>query len=170
MENVIIREWRIMDASALAETLNHRRVLDCLRDGLNYPYTKNDAEKYINYALSADKNKEFLYAIVYCGQVVGNIGATRCKNIHFRTAELGYYVNEKFWGRGIATAVVKLLSEKIFDGTDILRIFAEPFADNFASRRVLEKCGFALEGILKSNAVKNGIVRDMAMYAKVKEV
>ena len=169
MDNVNIRGWQISDGSALSEALNNRRVLDWLRDGLPFPYTKNNAEEYINYAMSADKNKALLYAIEYGGQVVGNIGAIRCGNIHFCAAELGYYINERFWGRGIATAAVKLVCEKLFAETDILRIFAEPFSDNFASRRVLEKSGFVLEGILKNNAVKNGIVWDMAMYAKIKE-
>lgn len=111
----------------------------------------------------------FVYAVCVDGKPVGNVGAFRRENIHCRTAELGYYIAQECWGRGIMTSAVRQLCDKIFAETDILRIFAEPFTYNIGSRRVLEKAGFALEGILKNNAVKNGKVQDMAVYALTKE-
>ena len=100
--------------------------------------------------------------------MVGSIGVFRQENIHFRTAELGYYIGEPYWGRGFATSAVKQVCQYVFDHSDILRIFAEPFAYNAASCRVLEKAGFQFEGTLRSNAVKNGEVLDMKLYARVR--
>ena len=164
-----IRKWRLSDRERLAEMVNNRRVQDNLRDGIPYPYTPEDGEEYILDQLAADETKTFAFAITLGDEVIGSIGVFRCDNIHFRTAELGYYIGEPYWGKGYATHAVKQICGYVFANTDILRIFAEPFAHNTASRRVLEKAGFQLEGLLRSNAVKNGVVLDMAMYALVKE-
>lgn len=164
-----IREWEPADAGALAELLNNKKILDNLRDGLPYPYTEADAEAYIMAMRAADKAGTFAFAITADDRVVGSIGVFRCGNIHFRTAEMGYYLGEPYWGKGLGTSAVKQACEYVFGHTDIIRIFAEPFAQNTASCRVLEKAGFRLEGILRRNAMKNGRVLDMKMYALVKE-
>lgn len=164
-----IRPWRLADAASLAQNLNNSEVQDNLRDGLPYPYTEEDAREYIGAMLSADPEKVFAFAITADDTAVGGVGIFRCDNIHFRTAELGYYVGQDYWGRGIATKAVMLACEYVFKTTDILRIFAEPFAYNAASCRVLEKSGFQLEGVLRSNAVKRGKVLDMKMYARIRE-
>lgn len=164
-----IRGWHIEDAPELAEVINNKNVQDNLRDGLPFPYTSGDAEEYINIMLSADQDKAYAFAIVVDDKVVGSIGVFRCENIHNRTAEMGYYIAEPYWGKGIGTSAIKQVSSFIFSNTDIIRIFAEPFACNIASCRILEKCGFQMEGILKKNAFKNGKVIDMKMYALIKE-
>lgn len=164
-----LRKWKLSDAGDLSAALNNQKILNNLRDGLPYPYTQKDAEDYINFILSSAPQDTFAYAIEVGGRAVGSIGAFRQGNIHRRTAELGYYLAEEYWGRGIMTEAVTQLCDKLFAETDILRIFAEPFAHNIGSRRVLEKAGFQLEGILKNNAVKNGRVLDMAMYARTRE-
>lgn len=165
---ISIREWKYTDAANLAATLSNKKILDNLRDGLPYPYTEKDAEEYISFILNSDPNDTFAFAIDVDGKAVGSIGAFRQGNIHFRTAELGYYLAEEYWGRGIMTSAVRQLCEKLFAETDIIRIFAEPFDYNVGSRRVLEKAGFQLEGIMKNNAFKNGKVLDMALYAYTK--
>ncbi|MGN0639215.1 MAG: GNAT family N-acetyltransferase [Huintestinicola sp.] len=165
---VSIREWQQSDAAALAAALSNKNILNNLRDGLPYPYTEADAEEYISFILTSDPNDTFAFAIDVDGRAVGSIGAFRQGNIHCRTAELGYYLAEEYWGRGIMTIAVRQLCEKLFAETDIIRIFAEPFDYNVGSRRVLEKAGFQLEGILKNNAFKNGKVLDMALYAYTK--
>ena len=165
---VTIREWKESDAEALSAALNNKKVMDNLRNGLPYPYTTADALYYIKQCLSADKNSNFCFAIVYNDQVAGSIGIFRQGNIHFRTAELGYYIGEDFWGKGIMTEAVYLACKHVFDSTDIVRIYAEPFAENIGSCRVLEKNGFDLEGIMRKNALKNGNFRDMKLYALVK--
>lgn len=167
--NCTIRQWRLTDAKDLASALSNQNILKNLRDGLPYPYTEQDAEDYINAMLAADPQDTFVYAVCVENRAVGSVGAFRQGNIHRCTAELGYYLAEEYWGRGIMTDAVRQLCQKLFAETDILRIFAEPFACNIGSRRVLEKADFQLEGILKSNAAKNGQVLDMAMYALLKK-
>ena len=166
---VSIRSWKKSDAASLAATLSNKKILNNLRDGLPYPYTEKDALEYIIYILSSNPNTTFAYSIDVDGTAVGSIGAFRQGNIHLRSAELGYYLDERYWGNGIMTVAVRQLCEKVFNETDILRIYAEPFAYNIGSQRVLEKAGFSLEGILKNNAVKNGRVLDMAMYSLTRE-
>ena len=161
--NCTIRPWRISDAMDLAAALSDPAILNNLRDGLPYPYTEKDAEDYITAMLCADKSAVFAYAICLEDRAVGSIGAFRQSNIHFRTAELGYYLAREYWGRGIVTEAVRQLCERVFAQTDILRIYAEPFSDNVGSRRVLEKAGFQMEGILRRNACKNVRVLDMAL-------
>lgn len=162
-----IREWIISDAGELAQMLNNKKILDNLRDGLPYPYTTQDAKEYITTMLASDQTKTFAFAIIAEDKVVGSIGVFRCENIHFRTAEMGYYIGEPYWGNGIMTSAVRQVCEYIFANTDIIRIFAEPFAYNIASCRVLEKAGFQFEGLLRKNAVKNGIVLDMKLYSLI---
>lgn len=164
-----IRRWELSDAAALARALSNRKVQDNLRDGLPYPYTEQDGRDYISAMLSADPNKTFAFAITADDAVIGSIGVFRQENIHRRTAELGYYIAEEYWGRGIMTQAVKQTCAVVFGSSDIIRIYAEPFAYNTASCRVLEKAGFRLEGTLRSNAVKNGKVLDMKLYARLKD-
>lgn len=164
-----IRRWKLSDAAALARALSNRKVQDNLRDGLPYPYTEQDGRDYISAMLSADPNKTFAFAITADDAVVGSIGVFRQENIHRQTAELGYYIAEEYWGRGIMTQAVKQTCAVVFGSSDIIRIYAEPFAYNTASCRVLEKAGFRLEGTLRSNAVKNGKVLDMKLYARLKD-
>ena len=163
-----IRKWELSDAAALAAALSNKKIQDNLRDGLPYPYTEQDGQEYISAMLSADENETFAFAITVDGKVIGSIGVFRQGNIHRRTAELGYYIAEEYWGRGIMTEAVEQICAYVFERSDIIRIYAEPFAYNAASCRVLEKAGFQYEGTLRSNAVKNGRVLDMKMYARLK--
>lgn len=166
----IIRQWKISDAENLAAMLNNKNILNNLRDGLPYPYTTEDAEQYIQAMLSSDGTKTFAFAITVDDKPVGSIGVFRCENIHSRTAEMGYYIGEPYWGKGYGTSAVKQVCSYVFEHTDIIRIFAEPFAYNTASCRVLEKAGFQFEGVLRSNAVKNGNVLDMKMYSLIRDL
>ena len=163
--NLTIRKWRIDDKTDLAINLNNLKVMNNLRDGLPYPYTEDDAADFIRMMLSADPDSTFAFAITLDNKVIGSIGVFRQDNIHSRTAEMGYYIGEPYWGNGYMTNAIKQTCEYVFENTDIIRIFAEPFAHNIASCRALEKAGFQYEGTLKSNAVKCGNVVDMKMYA-----
>ena len=165
----IIRKWRLEDAKDLAGMLSNKKTQDNLRDGLPYPYTEKDAQAFIQDMLAADSTKTFAFAIINDeNKAIGSIGAFRCENIHRQTAEMGYYLAEEYWGKGIATEAVKQLAGHVFNQTDIMRIFAEPFSTNRGSCRVLEKSGFQFEGTLRKNAVKNGEIKDMQMYALIK--
>ena len=160
-----IRKWKLSDAKDLAIALSNRKVQNNLRDGLPYPYTEQDGKDYISDMLSANEYDTFAFAVTADNKVVGSIGVFRQGNIHRQTAELGYYVAEEYWSRGIMTEAIKQICEYVFSKSNILRIYAEPFAYNIASCRVLEKAGFQYEGTLRSNAVKNGEVIDMKMYS-----
>ena len=165
----VIRKWRLEDKSALAENLNNLNVLSNLRDGLPYPYTEKDAEDYIRAVLSADKRDTFAFAVALGDAAIGSIGVFRQNNIHFRTAEMGYYIGEPYWGKGYATSAIKQAVQYVFEHSDIIRIYAQPFSHNAASCRVLEKAGFHCEGTLQSNAVKCGRILDMKVYAFIRD-
>ena len=162
------RKWELSDATDLAAALSNKKIQDNLRDGLPYPYTEQDGTDYISAMLSADENEIFAFAITVDEKLVGSIGIFRQGNIHRQTAELGYYIAEEYWGRGIMTEAVRQICAYVFEKSDIIRIYAEPFAYNAASCRVLEKAGFQYEGTLRSNAVKSGEVIDMKMYSLLK--
>ena len=163
-----IRKWRLSDAADLAPAVSNKKVQDNLRDGFPYPYTEQDAVRFIQRMLSSNEDETFAFAITVDDKAIGSIAVFRQGNIHRRTAEMGYYIAENYWGKGIMTEAVKQICAYVFDHSDIIRIYAEPFAYNTASCRVLEKAGFQLEGTLRSNAVKNGQILDMRMYARIR--
>lgn len=142
--------------------------MDNLRDGLPFPYTQKDADEYISSMLAAEKDSKYAFAITYNDKVIGSIGVFRRDNIHRLTAEMGYYIAEPYWGKGIMTEAAKQTCTYTFENTDIVRIFAEPFAYNTASCHVLEKVGFQFEGLMRNNAIKNGQLIDMKLYAMLK--
>lgn len=164
-----LRPWRLSDAQALAGILNDPAVQANLRDGLPYPYTEADGREFIAAMLAADPDKTFAFAIVQGETLVGGIGVFRQENVHYRTAEMGYYLGRAFWGQGIAPWAVQEAARRVFAATDLLRIFAQPFASNLASCRVLEKAGFQLEGVLRQHVEKNGQVLDAKLYALLRE-
>lgn len=163
-----LRKWKLQDAPDLVKALSNPKVLDNLRDGIPYPYTIRDAEAFITEMLHADPEQTYAFAITVHDVAVGSIAVYRNNNIHYRTAELGYYLSEDYWNQGIGSSAVKQMVDFLFAHTDILRIFAEPFSENASSCKVLEKAGFQLEGLMRKNAVKNGRIRDMKLYAIVR--
>lgn len=163
-----IRKWKLTDAKDIAVALSNKNVQDNLRDGLPYPYSEQDGMDFISSMLSANETETFAFAITLDDKAIGSIGVFRQQNIHRQTAEMGYYIAEEYWGYGIMTDAVKQICEYVFENSDILRIYAEPFAHNIGSCRVLEKAGFKYEGTLRSNAVKNGKVVDMKMYSRLR--
>jgi len=156
------------DAAALAALLNNEAVQDNLRD-LPFPYTRADAEAYISAILAADRDTAYVWAITVDEVVAGCIGVFRKDNIHRLTAEMGYYIAAGCWGKGVMTDAVGQVCRYVFERTDIVRIFAEPFVRNVASCQVLEKAGFVYEGTLRKNAVKHGAFVDTKLYAIIKE-
>ena len=98
-----IRKWKLSDAAALVVAISNKKILDNLRDGLPYPYTEKDGEDYISDMLSANEDETFAFVITADNKVIGSIGVFRQENIHRQTAELGYYISEEYWGKGIMT-------------------------------------------------------------------
>jgi len=163
-----IRPWQTKDARDLAAALNNKNVLNNLRDGIPFPYTKRDAAAYIRAMQNAEPDSQYPFAVTLDDKAIGSISVVRRDNIHHLTAELGYYVAEDHWHKGIMTEAVRQICAYVFENTNIVRIFAEPFAHNRASCRVLEKAGFRLEGKQRQNAVKNGVTLDMMLYSRLR--
>lgn len=164
-----LRPWRASDAADVAHFANNERIACNLRDVFPYPYTLDDAKSYVNSCEEAGEERQLCRAIEVEGRVVGSIGVFPGNDVYRRSAELGYWLAEEYWGQGVMTAAVDQICREAFRHWDIVRIHAEPFAHNAASRRVLEKAGFALEGILRKSVVKNGQICDSCMYALIKE-
>ena len=122
-----LRPWRTEYAEDLAVLLNNKNISDNLRDGLPYPYTANDARDFIKAMLDSDKNNTFAFSVFKNNELVGSIGIFRQNNIHSRTAELGYYIGEKFWNKGIATEAVSKACRFVFGNSDIIRILLSRF-------------------------------------------
>ena len=165
---MIIRSWRPEGAAALARAIGDEAVQANLRDGLPFPYSVSDAGAFIGFALAAGDGM-YSFAVTENDVCIGSVSVTRGENIHRLTGELGYYIARERWGRGYATRAVREICRYVFENTDIVRICAEPFADNAASCRVLEKAGFTLEGTLRANAIKSGRIRDTRMYSLLRE-
>ena len=166
LERCTVRPWRLDDAESLVRHANNRKVWLALRDLFSHPYTIEDARKF----LGAEVNSEPItnFCIEVDGAAVGGIGVRMGQDVHRRTAELGYWLGQKFWGRGIMTEAVGAFTDFCFENFSLRRIFAEPFANNPASARVLEKAGFTFEGRLKNNVLKDGELLDSLLYAKTK--
>lgn len=157
-----LKKWEISFADSLARSANDERIVCWLNDGFPYPYTLQDAERFIGNVLS--DGGAYHRAIVSGENVIGGISA-ECKRGAMRfCAELGYWLAPDFWNKGIMTTAVGLFCEEIFSSSDVNRIEAVVFIPNAASCRVLEKCGFQKEGVLRQSIFKNGQFYDAAIY------
>ncbi len=160
-----IRAWAASDAPSLIEHANNINVAKNLRDRFPHPYTKKDAADFLRHAAGSPDPGNL--AIEVGGAAVGGIGYVPGHDVERFSAEIGYWIGEALWGRGITTEALGLMTTHAFDELNFLRLFALPFADNMGSIRVLEKAGYQLEGRLRSSTVKFGEPKDQLMYAKV---
>jgi [ribosomal protein S5]-alanine N-acetyltransferase len=167
-EGIVLRPWSISDAPNLAVLADNKKISDNLRDGLPFPYTLNDAKNWLNIILPENSPPRF-FAITLDKQLVGSIGIVSKTDIYRKNIEIGFFIAEYFWGRGIATKAIKAAVSYAFRDFDIVRVYAEVFSDNLASRRALEKAGLKLEATLKMNIIKNGIIKDSCIYSVIKE-
>ena len=136
-----------------------------MRDFFPTPYTVLDAEQWLD---SIRKTRPFLnFAILYQGRIAGNIGIVPKEDVYRMSVEIGYFIGEEFWGKGIATEATRLLVEYIEQEFTIVRIYAEVFETNKASMRVLQKNGFYLEGIRRKAVIKNGEIMDDYVWVKL---
>ena len=161
---VTLRKFRRNDKFPMTEIANNEKVAANLRDAFPSPYTVEDAQKFISMCL---RQKPYqVFAIEFEGEYVGNIGLHRQDDVYRKTAELGYFIGESWWNRGIVTRAVNLICEYGFRELDIIKIFSGVFSFNTASQRVLEKCGFVREAVLRNAVIKNGEICDEIRYAK----
>jgi ribosomal-protein-alanine N-acetyltransferase len=166
LERCAIRDWRLDDAPPLAKHANNRKIWLGLRDLFPHPYTIDDANEFLRRELRTQPITNF--SIDIDGLAVGGIGIRIGDDVYRHTAELGYWLSEDFWGHGITSEAVPAFSNYCFENFPLHRIYAEPYANNPASARVLEKAGFVLEGRLKNNVFKDGQILDSLLYAKTK--
>ena len=164
--DVKVRSWRKDDLKSLVRHANNPKIAANLRDQFPHPYTRRDAIDFLDYVRSQEP--ECAFAIEYGGEAVGGVGFLLGRDIARRSAEMGYWLSEEHWGRGIATRVVTAMSDWALDQYNLTRVFAMAFAHNAASIRVLEKAGFVREGILRRSAIKNGVILDQVLFAKVR--
>lgn len=160
-----LRLWRPEDADSIARYAANPKIAANLRDVFPHPYAHKDAVDYIESCLRADPTQKLTRAITVDGEAVGSIGAFLGSDVYRKSAEIGYWLAEPFWGQGIMTRAVTRICREAFGTFDIVRLYAEPFARNTGSRRVLEKTGFRLEGILRQSVYKQGEILDSCVYA-----
>ncbi|MFN6387685.1 MAG: GNAT family N-acetyltransferase [Bacteroidota bacterium] len=162
MQKINIRNWQISDAQALAAVANNRNVWNSIRNEFPSPYTVMDALAWIKHA---NEEKPVANFAIEIGHVVaGNISCMWHKDVYAKTVEVGYFIGENYWGKGIASAAVALILEAIKKNKEIVRIEAKIFGGNGASARVLEKNNFVLEGIRKNAIFKNGVIADEQVW------
>jgi RimJ/RimL family protein N-acetyltransferase/2-polyprenyl-3-methyl-5-hydroxy-6-metoxy-1,4-benzoquinol methylase len=161
---VTIRKFRRNDKFRMAEIANNEKVAVNLRDAFPSPYTLEDAQKFISMCLR--QNPYQVFAIEYGGEYVGNIGLHRQGDVYSKTAELGYFIGEPYWHKGITPRAVNLICKYGFRELDVIKIFSGVFSFNTASQRVLEKCGFEREAVLRNAVIKKGVICDEIRYAK----
>ena len=157
-----VRSWRAADAESLTRYGNNRRIWDNLRDLFPHPYTIRDARDYLQFVKKAPETS---FAIDVQGEAVGGVGFVLRTDVERVSAEIGYWLGEPFWGKGIGTAALAAVTQHAIAAHGLTRIYALPFAHNIASCRVLEKAGYVLEGRLRRSAIKNGVVIDQMQYA-----
>jgi [ribosomal protein S5]-alanine N-acetyltransferase len=167
-EGIILRPWSISDASHLALIADNKKIADNVRDGFPFPYSTKDAHDWLNIILPENNPPRF-FAITVDKQLVGSIGIISKTGIYRKNIEIGFFLSENFWGKGIATKAIKAATSYAFRDFDIVRVYAESFVDNIGSRRALEKAGFRLEAILKNSIIKNEIIKDSCIYSVLKE-
>jgi RimJ/RimL family protein N-acetyltransferase len=151
------------DADAVVRHANNANVARQLRDRFPHPYSRANAQAFLKVSTSDATN----LAIEVDGEAAGAIGYVVGTDVERYSAEIGYWLGEAHWGRGVATEALVLVSAHVFTSVNLLRLFALPFADNLASIRVLEKAGYVREAVLRSSSVKYGMPRDQALYARV---
>lgn len=161
-----IRPFVPGDATALARHANNPAVARGLRDRFPHPYTRRDAEVFLRGVGAQAEAGDF--AIAAADEVVGGIGAQRQPDVHRLSAEIGYWLGEAYWGRGLATRALHAFGDWLFATTALERLYACVFETNPASRRVLEKAGFSLEGRLRRAVVKDGRMLDQFLYARLR--
>jgi ribosomal-protein-alanine N-acetyltransferase len=158
-----LREWAKSDVPSLVRHANDLEVARHLRDRFPHPYTRAHAFAFLTHAAAGDPPSNF--AIVVADEAVGGIGYVRGSDVERYSAEVGYWLGREFWGRGIATEALQMLTQHLFSDVQLLRLFALPLADNAGSVRVLEKAGYVREGLLRASCVKYGERRDQLLYA-----
>jgi RimJ/RimL family protein N-acetyltransferase len=164
-KEIKLRELHLSDKSQLAKLANNKKIWDNLRDSFPFPYSEKDAELFIN--LTIEENPKQNFAIDYAGDLCGVVGLIIQNDIYSKSAEIGYWIGESFWGEGIATTAIELITNYGFEDLKLIRIYAGVFEFNMASMQALENNGYKKEGIFKKAVLKNAKFLDEHRYFKL---
>ena len=162
LKSCTIRDWALADAESLVRHANNRNIWIHLRDRFPHPYHDSHARQFLERMTQQNFS---VWAIEVDGEAAGGIGLEPLTDVERVSAEIGYWLGEQHWNRGIMTEALRAVTAAAFDRYGLLRIFALPFADNPGSIRVLEKAGYVVEGRLRQSAIKDGVVRDQVLFA-----
>jgi RimJ/RimL family protein N-acetyltransferase len=162
-----VRSWEARDIPSLVEQANNRNIWRNLRDHFPHPYTAADGRRFLKNLRAA--TPETIFAIAVEGNAVGGIGYVVQKDVERVSAEVGYWLGEAYWGRGIATEALVAITSYAIARHRLTRLFALPFAWNTASCRVLEKAGYTLDARLRRSAIKDGEITDQFLYSYIHE-
>ncbi|MEL6251265.1 MAG: GNAT family protein [Bacteroidota bacterium] len=164
---VLLRSLKIADAAPMALLANNKKIWDNVRDYMPYPYGEQNGREFIE--MVHEEERPLTFGISYKGRLAGVISLVAQEDIYRKTAEIGYWLGEPFWGKGIATQAVKMITKYGFEQMDFIRLYAGIFEYNIGSMRVLEKNGYVKEGIFKKALIKNNQIWDEHRYALLKE-
>lgn len=167
-DNIVLRPWSLADAAELALIADNSNIAGNLRDAFPYPYSIQDAVNWLGKIIPVNIPVRF-FAIEYQDRLAGSAGVVLKEDIYKKNAEIGYFIRDDLWGRGIATLAIKTLTRYTFETFDVVRVYAEPFSDNAASRKALEKAGYTHEATLRQNIYKNGIIKDSCIYGILRD-
>ena len=163
-----LRKWSYDDIGDLAQFANNKNIANNLRNIFPHPYTEENAQQFIEFCMNAPKDKEVNLAIIHDNKAVGSISLTFGMDVYAKSAEIGYWLAEEYWGRGIASDAVREICRIAFEEYDLVRVYGNVFSYNRGSCKVLEKCGFELDGILRKSIFKNGEFFDSYVYSLIK--
>ena len=164
-EKIMLRSLKDDDKEVLAQLANNKKIWLNVRDILPYPYTIDDAIFFIN--LTKKENPQMSFAIEFDGEFCGMVGLMAQLDIYRKTAEIGYWLGEPFWNKGIATTAVAMVTEYGFKELDLVRIHTGIFEYNIGSMKVLEKNGYKKDCVFEKSIIKDGKIIDEHRYAKI---
>lgn len=159
----ILRRWQDSDKPSLIKHANNRKIAMYLRNGFTHPYTQETADFFLN--LVKENPDQPLFAIIVNGEAIGGVGLHPQKDVYCKNAEIGYWISEDYWGKGIMTKAVAEILDYGWKHLEIDRVVAIIFGTNKGSARVAEKCGFTLEATLSKTIYKFGLYEDELIYA-----
>ena len=162
----VIRQWKNEDLQELVSQANNINVWNNLRNYFPHPYTEEHGKAWLENVV--DALPAINMAIEADGKLAGGIGLILNGDVYIKSAEIGYWLGEQYWGKGIATEAVRQMTEYAFYYFDLVRLYAEVFETNKASMRVLEKNGYYLEGVRRKAVFKNDELMDDYIWVKLK--
>lgn len=164
-----LRDWRMEDQDIIKEHLNNRNVSITMPNGIPYPYTDQDAYEGIQFLVSSNKIDTIIKAIVLDEVAVGSVSLFVKQDIYRKTAEMGIWIGEPYWNKGIGTWAIHKLTDRAFHYLDIVRIYAKTMESNIGAQKMLLKCGYTKEAVMRKQCYKLGKYQDFYMYSILKD-